>query len=110
MLIPKWLSNFGISVSFKKPLVTYDQILIIKDKKITHYDDVDVYEFHCKNGWWLRSIGGPDHVSEFDVIKMYNLVEVDKAYRVKYECRGNCIERIISINGVSFNDEALALT
>lgn len=106
MLIPKWVSTLGVSISFQKPLRTEEVALIVKTKKITHYRDIAVYEFHCDGScgnWWLKSLGGPDHVSEVDVIKMYNMIEVDRAYRVKYEIRGHIIEKVISVNGIPIN-------
>lgn len=73
-----------------------------------------IYEINCDsndgNGEWeLRSDGIDDNVSEKEVIKMFNMIEVGKCYKVKYEVSLNDpdyehIEGIISVDNISLRD------
>ena len=73
-----------------------------------------VYEIKCDytdgdGEWELRSDGIDDNVSEKEVIKMFNMVEVGKSYKVKYEVSLNDpdyehIEGIISVDNISLRD------
>jgi hypothetical protein len=88
--------------------VVSKNIFITKSGKIVH--EVNCEYDHGDGEWKLRSDGAEDLVPEADVIRMFNMVDVGKIYKVKYEIRldkwndQGCIENVISIDDKSLRD------